>query len=143
MAYNAICGSYSPILDSLALGDYDQEEKLNLICKKANNDIDRVMAWSIEGMLNLKWAIQLYSHSSHAAWLEPMKQIIFIYKDAHILLTVENRHEKRLIIDRANPLAPLTNTTEKTKEVLGAMKTAYEEARLSTELIEHHLGNIR
>jgi hypothetical protein len=139
-SYNHLHPSISPELDRIALSN--DENKLEIICGKVNGNTSVVTSWSKEGVLNLTLAIRLYSHSclkhprsGHTAWLEPMKEITFLYKDANIFLTINNTiilgKTNKIIFDKAEN--PLTKSTQETYAVLGAMRKAYEQFELKGE----------
>jgi ankyrin repeat protein/Trp operon repressor len=147
-AYQAYFSSISPAeLDSIVLSKAENKDgekaKLKAICEKVNNDLKAVKAWSKEGVLNLKLAIQLYSFASQAVWLEPMKNITFIYKDPKAFFTVCEE-----VVKQAKPKQQvirisgqrLTKRTIQTKAVLGAISKAYKEAKLPTKLLNHYLN---
>jgi hypothetical protein len=146
-AYNMFFNYVSSTeLDKIAPSKEDnkdkEKDKLKAICGTVNNDLKAVMAWSREGILDLKLAIQLYSCSSgsQTAWLEPMKDIVFIYKNPKAFFTICHKsidyHECVIKISGQE----ITENTDQTKAVLGAMREAYRNAKLSTNLINHYLN---
>lgn len=145
LAYNQISYSIFQELDKLACDN--DKSKLGAICAKANNNKEVVIAWSAEGLLNIVLAIRLYSYASQTAlwekskniWLEPMRDITFIYKDASIFLTIAGKGDNRHILER-NLKEPLTKNWKETEEVIRTMKAAYEKAGLSTKLMDHYLS---
>ncbi len=137
--YKKTFPSVASILDNITMNE--KVNKLKAICEKANNNTKTAIAWSKEGMLNISLAIRLYSYASQTAlwnkskgiWLEPMKDIKFIYKDASIFITITNK----LIRDKTEPL---TKNWDETKEVLKAMREAYTNAELPAKLMDHYLN---
>jgi hypothetical protein len=146
-AYQSFFSSVSPAeLDDIVLSKAENKDgekaKLKTICEKVNQSQDVVTKWSKEGALNLKLAIQLYSYASQAVWLEPMKDITFIYKDPKAFFTVceeiiKQTEPKQLVIRITNQR--ITKRTVQTKAVLGAMREAYKEAKLPIKLLDHYL----
>ncbi|MDF3048222.1 MAG: repeat protein [Candidatus Midichloriaceae bacterium] len=143
--YRQFSASISPDLDKIALTHFaNEEEKLKAIRDKAGNNVKTITAWSKEGVLDLVLAIRLYSFSSQTAWLEPMKEITFIFKDPNIFLRICSKPIKgqgkttyHKIITHNDQ--ELTKNGEETEAVLGAMREGYVKAKMPTKLFKHYL----
>ncbi|MDF3047934.1 MAG: hypothetical protein K0R73_1052 [Candidatus Midichloriaceae bacterium] len=103
------------------------------IIDRVNGNSSTIMKWSKDGNLTLPLAILLYSHSSQAAWLKPVMESKFIYKNPNLLILITDG----CIHHNGNSL---TKDQAQTKDVLQVMKTAYQNAGIKTKVLDSYLG---
>ena len=144
-------------LDKIILGDGlknrlgdDALRKIRDITDLYHYNQQRIIdRWSENGLLNLRLAIQLYCSSFNKAWLEPMKDIKFIYKDPSIFLSIIsimdlNNDKQNIIIDlnvkeKSLDKGKLTSTSAETNAVLKAIEQAFKTEKLTNPAINHYL----
>ena len=148
----------SAVLDNVISNDISENEleasTISQINAKAGNFLNRsniITDWGKNGLLNLSMAIQLFCSTSQSAWLEPMKDINFIRKDIKAFLIVEEgkiikcvkatKREGQDFGDAGITKIELTSNLEHTKEVLKALRIAYEAANLPVNVFDYYLSN--